>query len=156
MANLKGISNTFQIIWITNLRLAVCSINLRILSKEIMFPFSEILVKGIISFFRYGIFFDLICILYFFVNWIGIKIINEDNHTILDTIEIEWSHILFHLSDNITFFIFKCESYIIRLRSISFLNILFKSENSWIRINSKLRNFERWKIMLKINFNHSF
>lgn len=140
---LKGVCDAFEIIGIAKLGLACSRVDLRIFSQEILFPFSEILIQGIIGFLRNGIFFNLVSVFDFFVNGCRIEISDMNNHSIFDSIKVECSHVFFHLSNEVAFFVFEGQPDIIRFGSISFLNVLFKSEYGGIGINSEFRDFER-------------
>ena len=154
LSYLKSIGNALEIVWIAELWLASCGICLRVLGKEAVFPLSKILVKRIICLFRNCIFLNLTGVFYFLVNRSGIKVIDVYNHTIFDSIKVQSPHIFFHLGNGITFLVHEDESDIIWFWTISFLDILFKRKDGWVRVNSELWNLEGWEVVFEIDFDH--
>ena len=77
-----------------------------------------------------------------------------NDHSILNTIKVESPHILFQLGNDITFFVFECKSDVVWFRSISFLNVLFKSEDGRVWVNSEFRNLEGGEVVLEVDFDH--
>ena len=121
-----------------------------------MFPFPEIFWQAIIGLLWHSVLLHLIVIFNFFEDRSRVEISDADDHSILDSIEIESSHVLFHRCDNITFFAFESESDVWRLGTISFLNVFFKGKDGWLRVDAKLGNSKVSEVVFKVDFDHCF
>jgi hypothetical protein len=71
-----------------------------------------------------------------------VKIIDEDDHTILYPIKVESTHIFFHLGDDIAIFIFEGKPDVVGFGSVPFLDVFFESEDGGVGLDSELRNFK--------------
>ena len=78
---------------------------------------------------------------------VRVQVADVYNHTVLHSVEVEWSQVLLHLGDDFTLFIFQGEPEKLGFGSVSFLNVLFEGQNGRIGINSEFWDLKWGKVM---------
>ena len=155
LAYLKGIGNAFEVIGVAELWLSRAGVDLGVFSEEALFPLSEILVKGVVGLFGHGVLFDLIDVFDFFVDRGWVEVTDQNDHAVLNSVEVESPHIFFHLGDECSVFVFECESDVVGFGAVSFLDVILEGEDGGVGVNSEFGNLEGREVVFEVDFDHA-